>query len=219
MVIPTQEPNYQALEFNAPFWKNTKTASFDMQNIKNLAIESEDYQQDEQLGFWNVCEYVLYRDSHKCQHCKGKSKDKVLNVYHIENRKIGGNAPTNLITFCETCHTKYHQGKIKLKIKHGKSFKDAAFMNIMRPTLASRLHKAHPELTIEETYSYITKYQHIKLKLPKTHCADTYCIAGNLQATRSNVYLYQRQTSKHNRQIHKAIDASKWSSPNALFSN
>ena len=181
-----------------------ETASFDIQKIKHPAIEGEDYQQGEQLGFWNVREYVLYRDGHKCQHCKGKSKDKVLNVHHIESRKIGGNAPNNLITLCETCHTKYHQGEIKLKIKRGKSFKDAAFMNIMRPTLVSRLHKAHPELIIEETYGYITKYQRIKLKLPKTHCVDAYCIAGNLHATRSDVYLYQKQTRKHNRKIHKA---------------
>ena len=43
-------------------------------------------------------EYVLARDGHKCQHCKGKSKDPVLNVHHIESRKTGGDSPSNLIT-------------------------------------------------------------------------------------------------------------------------
>ena len=76
-------------------------------------------------------------------------------------------------------------------------------MGIMRHTLLERLRKAHPELIIEETYGYITKHQRIKLKLPKTHSADAYCIAGNLKATRSDVYLYRKQTRKHNRQIHK----------------
>ena len=26
-------------------------------------------------------------------------------VHHIESRKTGGNAPNNLITLCETCHS------------------------------------------------------------------------------------------------------------------
>ena len=107
-----------------------EVASFDIQKIKNPAISSTDYQKGEQLDFWNVREYVLFRDGHTCQCCKGRSKDKILNVHHIESRKTGGNAPNNLITLCETCHTGYHKGTVKLPktIKRGMSFKDAAFM-------------------------------------------------------------------------------------------
>ena len=103
-----------------------ETASFDIQKIKNPDVKSTDYQQGEQLGFWNVREYVLFRDGHKCQCCKGKSKDKILNVHHIESRQTGGNAPNNLITLCETCHTGYHKGTVKLpvKIKRGMKFKN-----------------------------------------------------------------------------------------------
>ena len=75
-----------------------ETASFDVQKLKNPEIQGAEYQQGEQLGFWNVREYVLFRDGHTCQHCHGKSKDKVLNVHHIESRKTGGDAPSNLIT-------------------------------------------------------------------------------------------------------------------------
>lgn len=98
-----------------------ETASFDIQKIKNPDISGTDYQQGEQLGFWNVREYVLFRDGHKCQCCKGKTKDKILNVHHIESRQTCGNAPNNLITLCETCHTGYHKGTVKLpaKIKRG----------------------------------------------------------------------------------------------------
>ena len=53
-----------------------EVASFDMQKIKNPEISGTEYQQGEQLGFWNVREYVLFRDGHQCQCCKGKSKDK-----------------------------------------------------------------------------------------------------------------------------------------------
>lgn len=60
-----------------------ETASFDIQKIKNPDVEGSRYQQGEQLGFWNVREYVLFRDEHKCQCCNGKSGDKILNVHHI----------------------------------------------------------------------------------------------------------------------------------------
>lgn len=111
-----------------------ETASFDIQKIKNPDIQGAEYQQGDQLEFWNVREYVLFRDGHTCQCCKGKSKDKILNVHHIESRKTGGNAPNNLITLCETCHTGYHKGTVQLPkaIKRGMRFKDAAFMGIMR---------------------------------------------------------------------------------------
>lgn len=124
-----------------------ETASFDIQKIKNPDISGIEYQQGEQLGFWNVREYVLFRDGHTCQCCKGKSKDKILNVHHIESRKTGGDAPNNLITLCETCHTGYHNGTITLPktIKRGMSFKDATFMGIMRWAFYDRLKKNLPQ--------------------------------------------------------------------------
>lgn len=110
-----------------------EVASFDIQKIKNPDIEGTNYQQGEQLNFWNVREYVLFRDGHTCQRCKGKSKDKVLNVHHIESRKTGGDAPNNLIALCETCHKGYHAGTVSLPktIHRGMFFKDATFMGIM----------------------------------------------------------------------------------------
>ena len=180
-----------------------ETASFDIQKIKNPGVEGKGYQQGDQLGFWNVREYVLWRDGHVCQHCRGRSKDKILNVHHLESRKTGGDAPNNLITLCETCHKALHSGKIKLKVKRGKSFKAETFMSIMRWTLLERVRLTHPHLPVENTFGYLTKHTRIALGLPKTHCADAFCIAGNLKAQRTGVYLYQKQTRKHNRQIHK----------------
>lgn len=180
-----------------------ETASFDIQKIKNPEVEGTGYQQGDQLGFWNVREYVLFRDGHVCWHCRGRSKDLILNVHHIESRKTGGDAPNNLITLCETCHKAYHAGKIKLKARRGTSFRAEAFMGIMRWTLLDRVRRAHPELPVENTYGYLTKHTRIVLGLSKTHCADAFCIAGNLNALRRGDFLYQRQTRKHNRQIHK----------------
>ena len=181
-----------------------ETASFDIQKIKNPEIHNEEYQQGEQLGFWNVREYVLFRDNHTCQCCKGKSKDKILNVHHIESRKTGGNAPNNLITLCETCHKGYHNGTVELPktIKRGMSFKDAAFMGIMRWSFYNRLKEIYPNVFM--TYGYITKDTRIKNNLPKDHYIDARCISGNPNAEPLGYYFYQKKVRCHNRQIHKA---------------
>ena len=178
-----------------------ETASFDIQKIKNPEINGTEYQQGEQLGFWNVREYVLFRDNHTCQHCQGKSGNKVLNVHHLESRKTGGDAPNNLITLCETCHKAYHAGKIKLRQKRGQSFKEATFMGIMRRALFEKLKEIYPN--VRNTYGYITKNNRIRLGLPKEHYVDAFCIAGNFDAERLPYYWYQKQVRKHNRQIHK----------------
>ena len=136
-----------------------ESAAFDTQLLKNPDITGAAYQQGEELGFWNVREYVLFRDGHVCQHCRGKSKDPILNVHHIESRRTGGDAPNNLITLCETCHKAFHRGEIKLKVRRGKSFKAETFMGIMRRTLFERLKKAHPELNVRNTYGYLTKHK------------------------------------------------------------
>ena len=59
-----------------------EVASFDIQKIKNPTITGTEYQQGEQLDFWNVREYVLFRDGHQCQG-KKNCKNKILNVHHI----------------------------------------------------------------------------------------------------------------------------------------
>ena len=181
-----------------------ETASFDIQKIKNPEIHNEEYQQGEQLGFWNVREYVLFRDNHTCQCCKGKSKDKILNVHHIESRKTGGNAPNNLITLCETCHKGCHNGTVELPktIKRGMSFKDATFMGIMRRSFYNRLKEIYPNVFM--TYGYITKDTRIKNNLPKDHYIDARCISGNPNAEPLGYYFYQKKVRCHNRQIHKA---------------
>jgi len=179
-----------------------EVASFDIQQIKNPLINNLEYQKGPQFNFWNVREYVLFRDGHSCQHCKGKSKDKILNVHHIESRKTGGNGPNNLITLCETCHKAYHKGKIKLTIKRGLSYRDAAFMGIMRWKVYNSLKLIYSN--VELTYGYITKDKRIINKIEKTHYNDAYCIANNLSSSRNNEIYYQTFKRKHNRQIHKA---------------
>ena len=179
-----------------------EVASFDIQKIKNPDITAKEYQQGEQLGFWNVREYVLFRDGYVCQYCKGKSKDKVLNVHHIESRKRGGDAPNNLVTLCRKCHAEHHDKTINVKIKRGVSYKDAAFMGIMRWAFYGKLKERHPNVSL--TYGYITKNVRIENGLVKTHCVDARCVSGNPTAVPLQYYFKQKGVRRHNRQIHKA---------------
>ena len=178
-----------------------EVAQFDTQKIKNPDISGKEYQEGDQLGFWNVREYVLTRDEHKCQHCKGKSKDKILNVHHIESRKTGGNSPSNLITLCETCHKEYHKGNIKLKVKRGTSLRDAAAMGIMKWKLLDKLKSLFPNVSM--TFGYITKYNRIHNNIEKSHISDAFVISKNFKAKRLGYYFKEKLVRRHNRQIHK----------------
>lgn len=186
---------------------HVEVASFDIQKIKNPDITGIEYQQGDQLDSWNVREYVLFRDNYTCQCCKGKSKDKVLQIHHIESRKTGGDAPNNLITLCKTCHDGYHNRTIQLpkNIKRGMSFRDAAFMGIMRVAFYNKAKAIYEEkgIPVSLTYGYITKSTRIKNNLPKTHYVDARCISGHPNANPLGYYFQQQKVRCHNRQIHK----------------
>lgn len=184
-----------------------ETASFDIQKIKNPQISGTQYQEGEQLGFSNIREYVLSRDNHICQHCKGKSKDSILEVHHIETRKVGGNAPNNLVTVCRTCHQRHHNQDDSLifKFKRGQVFRDASAVSQMRKIVFKELKTIFPDIPIYNTYGYITKYNRINSNLPKQHAVDALVITGNLNAELLP-YIYKgKQNRNHYRQLHEAL--------------
>ena len=189
-----------------------EVAQFDTQLLKNPGIVGKQYQHGPQLGFWNVREYVLFRDNHECQCCHGKSKDKILNVHHIESRKTGGDSPDNLITLCETCHKAYHRGEIQLKVKRtGQSFRDAAFMSIMRWKVYNEL-KQTLDVPVHLTYGYLTKYTRIGRGLEKSHAVDARCISGNATAVPVDELFRFKQLRRHNRKVMKAnmLKGGRW---------
>lgn len=179
-----------------------ETAQFDIQKLQNSNVQGVEYQQGPQLGFWNAREYVLFRDGHKCQHCRGKSKDKILNVHHVESRKTGGDSPDNLITLCETCHKAIHREDLTHLFKRTrKSFRDASQMTTMRRFVLEAIKDVHPD--VHETYGYITKWTRSTNGLDKSHVVDARCCSGNPTALPMVAFLI-KQVRGQNRQLHKA---------------
>lgn len=201
-----------------------ETAEFDLQLLKAIEEgkpipQGEDYQIGEMYGHYNVRQYVLWRDGYTCQCCGAHSTNKKevrLHVHHLESRKTGGNAPSNQITLCESCHKRFHKGLLtdkNLKKRKRGSTRDATFMGIMRPTLMQRL-RAELAIPVVETRGYITKATREKLlALPKSHTNDALAIAqgkhgfkvGYLPGIKQVDKVYTiRPVRHHNRQLHKA---------------
>jgi len=172
-----------------------EVAAFDIQKIKHPSIEGTGYQNGEQTGFWNVREYVLHRDRHRCQSPDCKHKDQILNVHHIESRRTGGDRPANLITLCKACHYRHHRGEVTLKITRTNGFRAETFMSMVRWRLVNQTGSMH-------TYGYITKSRRHNLGLPKSHVNDAFVIAGGSLQERIEEYLI-KQVRKCNRKLHK----------------
>ena len=189
-----------------------ETAEFDTRRLKAM-LEGKplpvgtDYQLGEMCDEYNVRQYVLNRDHYTCQCCGAHTTTKKtvkLHVHHLESRKVGGNAPSNLITLCTTCHDALHKGKVSLdNKKRGKPMRDAVFMGIMRKTLMARLREELP-IPVQGTYGYITKMWREQNNIKKSHVNDARCISKHPLAEPCSVCYRTKAIRHHNRQTHKA---------------
>ena len=183
-----------------------ETATFDAHALKNPAVLQNKwlYQKGVNYGFANTKAFVLYRDNYNCQHCKGKSKDKRLDVHHIVFRSQGGSDDEkNLLTLCKTCHVQLHKGLLVLR-KIGKKkgqLRHATQMNSIRVQLLKRFPEA------EETFGFVTKEQRQLLNLPKEHYFDAVAIAsqGETVTLQTNNVLLKKCVAKGDYQQTKGI--------------
>ena len=194
-----------------------EVANFDIQKMKNPSISGKEYQEGDMLGFWNVREFVLHRDGHKCQNpdCKYKDKDKkeqILKVHHIIYRSKGGtDRPENLITLCSKCHTpaNHKEGKFLydwcMNGKKVRGFKDATFMSIIRWRLVDELKSKYDNVFI--TYGYITKNHRIKNGIEKSHANDAFAIAKGTNQVRTKDKFLVIQDRLKNRSLEKFYDS------------
>lgn len=134
------------------------------------------YQKGPNYGFGNSKAACLNRDNYTCQCCK--TKKGTLHAHHIVYRSNGGaDTLDNLITICEACHKKLHDGELQLfesKINGKKkgTLKHATQMNSIRVQLLKHYPKAL------ETFGFITKENRQLLGLPKSHVIDACVIAS-----------------------------------------
>lgn len=181
-----------------------ETATFDPHALKNPKVLSSKwlYQKGINYGFANTRAYVLNRDSYTCQYCKGKTKDRKLEVHHIIFRRNGGSDEAkNLITLCKTCHDNLHDGNITLKGGKAKGqLKHATQMNSIRQQLLKIV-------DCEETFGFITKEHRQILKLPKEHYMDAVAIAsqGNNINFKTNQVLFKKCVSDGDYQQTKGV--------------
>ncbi|VVB87224.1 RRXRR protein [uncultured archaeon] len=178
-----------------------EVAAFDIQKIRNPEISGTGYQNGVQKDSWNVREYVLHRDNHTCQVCHGKSKDPVLETHHIVSRQVGGDSPDNLVTLCQTCHSKVSKGKLVLDIENPVGFRPETFMSTVRWMLVNRLREMGN--IVSHTYGYLTKSNRIALGVEKSHMNDAFVISGGTMQERSPISYLIKQVRRCNRKLFK----------------
>ena len=187
-------------------------ASFDIHKISNPDVKRWDYQKGSQKGFYNVKAYVLNRDGYQCQKCKTK-KGK-LHIHHIVFRSKGGtDTPSNLVTLCEGCHKKLHNGEFEIEGVRSKT-KHATEIGVVK----SQLKKQFGEF--EETFGYETKFKREQiLRLPKSHHFDAVaicCEEGEIVELSDTVY-FKKHVSKGDYQQTKGSHSEKRIPTGKLF--
>ena len=197
-----REKKYMESVLPISHWK-VEIAAFDIHAITNPEISGVYYQNGDKKGFYNTKTYVLHRDGHTCQYCKGKEKCNQLHVHHKIFRSNGGtDSPDNLICLCKVCHDKLHAGKIELKVvkKSYSKTKHATEVSVICAALLKS------EWEFEQTYGYETKLKReLCLKLSKEHFFDAMAICAEIGEIiePSNVVLYKKNVSKGDYQLRK----------------
>lgn len=116
----------------------------------------------------------------------------VIEVAQFDTQKI--NNP-------EISGKEYHKGNINLKVKRGKSLRDAAVMGIMKWRLYEGLKSKYDKVSM--TFGYVTKYNRIYNNIEKSHVSDAFIISKNFNSIRLGYYYKVRLIRRYNRQIHK----------------
>ena len=157
---------------------------FDLQKIENPEISGVEYQQGVLAGY-EVREYLLNKWERRCAYCSAENVP--LQVEHIHPKASGGtNRISNLCLACEPCNTKKGTKDIKIFLakkpdvlkkilaQAKRPLKDATAVNSTRWALFDGL-KETGKVIITGSGG-LTKFNRIRLELPKTHFFDAACV-------------------------------------------
>lgn len=176
----------------------------DIARLNDPTLRGSRYQDTTRLDE-NLRIACLMRDDYQCQHC-GKRQVR-LEAHHIHFREHGGkDTLANLLTLCENCHHKLHEGKITLKVTGVSGHLDQIAQRTMqgKTYLYAMLGMLAPLSTV---YGYETSAYRKYRELPKTHIIDALCIAtlgeGSVVAPpESNVYHLRFRPRQTRKQYH-----------------
>lgn len=202
-----------------------ETNQFDKGMVDNKQMENTS------MYLSNQREYVLNRDFHTCQWCKGKNGDKILvtrnlvdapviypEFYHFTN---------NTVTLCKTCSDhidklkeKYEELKSQGHKPRGRNYKSVteALRNIvlsktkpplngkMRMRVFRGLEKEYPN--VENIKGYVVKQMRVNEGLKSRPINNARIMTGNRPQFLENYY-YVKLRRCHNRQLQKAKPSKK----------
>jgi hypothetical protein len=146
----------------------------DIARLNTPTLQGSQYQDSTRLDE-NLRLACLMRDGYACQHC-GKRGVR-LQAHHLVFREHGGkDTLANLLTLCEMCHHKLHEGKIALKVTGVSGHLD----QIAQRSMQGKTHlytTFGALLPLTTVYGYQTALYRKYRELPKTHLIDALCIA------------------------------------------
>lgn len=170
---------------------------FDMQLIQAQAegrtIEGVEYQRGALAGF-EVGEYLLAKWGRKCAYCDAEGVP--LEKEHIVPRSRGGsNRVSNLTLACRPCNSdkgaqdvreflRRQPERLKRLLAQAQApLKDAAAVNATRWRLFNELKATG--LPLHSASGGRTKFNRVRLRLPKTHALDAACVGwvGDVRRT------------------------------------
>lgn len=176
----------------------------DIARLNNPLLCGSQYQDPTRLDE-NLRIACLMRDDYSCQQC-GK-KHARLEAHHLIFRERGGkDTLANLLTLCEACHHKLHEGKITLTVTGVSGHLDQMAQRTMQG-------KSHLYATLGAKTSLLTLfgYQTAAFRkargLPKTHIIDALCLATYhtgeaVTEPESNVYAIRFRPRQTRKQFH-----------------
>lgn len=163
-----------------------ETVRFDTQRIENPTIEGIEYQQGELVGY-EVKEYLLEKWNRTCSYCQAKNVP--LEIDHIRSRGKGGSdRVSNLTLACRPCNQAKGNFDIKIFLCEKPNLLEAILSHTRRPlndaaavnTTSHALLKVCQSfgLPIEVASGAQTKYNRVRLHIPKGHALDAACVAS-----------------------------------------
>ena len=168
---------------------STELVRFDMQQMDNPEIAGIEYQQGTLAGY-EVREYLLEKWGRQCAYCDKQNVP--LQIEHIAARaKSGSSRVSNLTLACHGCNQKKAAQEVRTFLQKDqkrldrilaqakKPLQDAAAVNATRWALVNALRATG--LAVETASGGRTKYNRMRLGIPKTHALDAVC-GGSVDA-------------------------------------